>query len=287
MHNDAETDDGVVFVGMGIAYGDVGMVQLWNPPDSGVYAYVDRVYSVVSVSGSLGVDIRKTSIPLSAEMMDAGGNRHVTNAIVCSTVLPKCQTRIQVGAIPTAPPFHEIWPGTVSDDHLYQFDPPLRIDPGWGIYTSAASPGNNIATYHWREKAGAPLPPPSDAIATDLANGANMFDGNEGTYAIATAVSFYCGKIWLAPKSVSEMTIKSPAGRSFSGGTPGRIYTWFAEAYDGTSWSQIATGSYTEADYNIQSILSVTFTPTTANGHRMRLVESALANHRVSEMTFA
>jgi len=297
MINDAETDAGQCFLGQTIAFasqGNWGQCQIWNPPDSGVYVYLDRFNHTVIMGGYASdipaSDFRKVQMPFANEMLDpVTGGKHVSSTIIGSGIMPKAQMRIQTvtaGNNPTRPPFQELWVGVNSTDKFYKFDPPLRIDPGWGLYVAAAFSGNNIVSWRWREKSGAPLPPVQDAIVTNLNNGANAFDGNPATYANALNLpTAMIGRTWAIAQTHAGMAISSPTGRSYSGGATS--LTWVVESFNGAAWVTVASGSFTETNSTTQSVVSATFTPVTSNGIRSTISGFSGANVQIAEVSIS
>lgn len=291
--NDLITESGEAFMGQGISdAGATGNVQLWNKFGTGKLLYLDRV--LVAGSNEPGADIRFTKAPLPTLFPDHARNKRIDGPA------PLAEIRTLAGTPPNDYPYNrpcqEIWLGVSWSDKGYTFDPPIIIPQGRGVSVSMAGNTNRaIASFQWREKVdplglvlGDPPPPgviTGGTISSDLANAANAFDSSDSTYANDAETSqFYLGKVWDGGTAISRFLIKSPPSRSFSGGNPGRNLTWKLETYDGAVWSVYQTGTYTEPGTGgTQSVIDVSV-DVTAKGHRIRIIDTAAAAHRVGSL---
>ncbi len=270
-----------------------GNAQLWNPFGSGKILVVDKVIvagSRFSGNDPLGADIRRTRAPLASLFADHSSNK------VFGGPDAKAEIRFNEGASPNNYPLNrpiqEIWLGTEWQDRPYTFDPPIKVPQGWGVVVSMTGGARVIASWQWSEEEDPQGPiaadpyVPVEAIATDLTNGPNVFDATDVTFASSESNSFYIGKTWAEEKTISSITIKSPAGRSFAGAAPPRVLNYFVDVFDGVSWVQAATGSFTDAAYNAQSTLNASGS-WKGFGHRVRVTDPSVAAHRVAVMGFA
>lgn len=276
-----------------------GCVQLWNPWESGKLLYVDQL--VCAGEQKLVADIRKCQAPLATLFADHISNKKIDGPASVA------QIRISSGPdltdYPYNRPVQEIW-GSASNDKTFVFDPPIIVPQGHGIAFLAAD-SRAIASWQWREKVDplgsvpAPQTPPAPSdpvliggsvgtVTTDMTNGANAFDGNDTTFANdAETSAFYIGKGWSSATSVCRFVVKSPVGRSFSGGSPGRVLTWTLQTYDGSGWVNGQSGIFTEIGQASQQVIDVTLaSPVTALGHRVRIQDTAIAAHRVATVEF-
>ena len=289
MFNDTISEAGDAFMGQALSdAGITGNVQLWNPFGTGRLLYVDRV--LVAGSDNPGADVRFTKAPLPTLFPDHSRNKKMDGPA------PRAEIRTLAGTPPNDYPYNrpcqEIWLGGAWSDKGYVFDPPIIVPQGRGVSISMAGSTNRaIASFQWREKVDPlgqvwsdPTPP---GIVSDLSNPSNAFDGSDSTYANDAETSqFYIGKIWDVDTAITRFVIKSPTGRSFSGGNPGRNLTWKLETYDGSAWSVYQTGTYTEPGTgSTQSVIDVTVS-VTARGHRIRIIDSAAAAHRIGTLNF-
>jgi hypothetical protein len=283
------------FMGQAISDpGNTGNVQLWNKYGTGKLLYVERI--VVSGTDHPGADIRKCKVAIGTVFPD-----HITNKRIDGPA-SAAELRTFAGTPPNDDPYNrpiqEIWLGGSWDDKTYLFDPPIVIPQGRGVAVSMAGGTNRcIASFQWREEAdplgvviGEPPPPgiiPGGIVCADLTNPTNAFDSNDATYANDSETSqFYVGKIWDVDTAISRFVVKSPSGRSFSGANPGRNLTWKLETYDGAAWSVYQTGTYTEpGSGSTQSVIDVSVS-VAARGHRIRIVNTAAAAHRVGTVSF-
>lgn len=288
--NDEISEAGSAFMGQGLSdTGATGNVQLWNKFGTGKLLYIDKV--LVAGTDHPGADIRFTKAALPTLFPD-----HVRNKRIDGPP-PSAEIRTLAGTPPNDYPYNrpcqEIWLGGSLNDREYTFDPPIIVPQGRGVSVSMAGGTNRaIASFQWHEKddplgpiLGEPTPPPTPGIVSDMVNPANAFDGSDSTYANdAETTNFYIGKVWAAETTITRFVIKSPSGRSFSGGNPGRNITWALEAYNGT-WTQVSSGTYTEPGTgSTQSVIDVSVT-STALGHRIRITDTVAA-HRVATLDF-
>lgn len=272
----------------GVAVG-IGNVQLRNPYGSGKIYLLDAI-TVATTPNVAYADLRR-----SKEVFPNLFPDHVKNKI-SSGPNSAAEMRWKSGNAPdnypSDRPFKEIWTPQANNDRTYYFNPPIAIRQGEAICYGLTHVSKAIATFQWRE-VDDPRGPvssepwvPAETVSTSLNNGSNSFDGNDATYAEAEAPVFYIGKTWNTSRTVASLAIKSPSSRSFAGASPSRSYTYAVETFDGSSWVQVATGSFTDAANNAQSTLTVTG-PWTGFGHRIRMTNTATANHRVATMNFA
>lgn len=286
--NDEITESGQAFLGQGISdAGATGNVQLWNPFGSGKRLFLDKLISASTVEQ--GADFRYTKAPFSTLFPD-----HLRNKLIDGPA-PKAEIRVKAGTPPDDYPYNrpcqEIWLAGTWNDKTYTFDPPIIIPQGRGVsFSMAGSTNRAIASFQWREKDDPQGPiygdPEPAGISSDLVNASNAFDNNDATYANdAETLQFYIGKIWDTDTTITRFILKSPTGRSFSGGNPGRVLTWKLETYNGT-WSVSQTGTYTESGTGTtQSVIDVNVS-STARGHRIRIIDTAAAAHRVATLVF-
>ncbi len=277
--SDTVVDSGQAFMGMGISTGSgVGNVQLWDPPGSAVTLYLDKV--IVVGTSDVGADIRKITSPTGSIF------GHIQNKKLDGPASP-AEIFTYSGSAPNIEPFQEVWLGGTYNDRAYTFDPAIEIPQGTGVSVGMANTSTCIASFQWRQQAATVVAgAPQEMVVTNLSNSGNAFDSNESTYANLSSTSFYLGKTWSTQKTLTRLVLKSPTGRSFSGGTPGRTYSWTLEVYNGTTWSTATTGSYTEANQSTQSVMDVSSLSVTGWGHRITVVDPDVADHRVSEILF-
>lgn len=294
MFNDAVTDSENAFMGMAISdtNGGIGNVQLWNPLSTGKLLYVDKV--IINGDTNVGADIRFCKAAAGTLFPDHSRNKKIDGPA------PKAEIRTYTGNPPMDYPYNrpvqEVWMGGLNNDRAYTFDPPILVPQGRGILVGMAGNSKCFASFQWREIddpqgpiGGTPglISGSEGTINTDMTNGANAFDTDIGTYANDNAgTSMYIGKIWSVSRSISRFVVKSPSTRSFSGGNPGRVFTWTLETWNGSTWNAATTGNYTEPGTGgTQSVIDISYS-VSALGHRVKLVESAAAAHRIALLEF-
>lgn len=285
MINDSIAEAGEAFMGQGISDGSgIGNVLLWNPSGSGKLLYIDQI--IVSGDNNVGADIRFCRNTLGSIFPDhiknkkIDGQNSVAKIYVASATPPN--------DYPYNRPIQEVWLGGTNNDRTYKFDPAIIVPQGRGVIVSMAGQSKAFCSFQWREKNDTSPQQAQETISSDMANAENAFDGNGDTYAQdATALTFYIGKIWSASKTITRFVVKSPTNRSFSGANPGRVLTYMLETFDGNAWNATSvTGTYTEQGAgSTQSIIDVNCFQE-ALGHRIKISESAVASHRVSEVSF-
>lgn len=293
MFNDSVVEAGEAFIGQAISgSGGIGNVQIWNPNNSGILLYIDQV--IVSGESDDGADIRYCRATAGTIQTDHSRNKRIDGTN------PKAEFYTYVGNPPQDYPYNrpvqEVWMGGFLNDKTYKFDPAIVVPQGRGVIVSMADNSRCFASFQWREKVdplgqvgggGGSGVVSGGTINTDMTNSNNAFDGNETTYADNTGTSCYIGKIWSASQVISRFVVKSPSSRTFSGASPARVITYVLETWNGTAWTATSTtGTFTESSNSAtQSVIDVAVA-STALGHRIRLGESAVAAHRVSEVTF-
>lgn len=118
-------------------------------------------------------------------------------------------------------------------------------------------------------------------------NPGNCFDNNDTTYASgADNAACYVGKNWGGTSHViGRFIVKSPTGRSFTGGATDTINWELAGSNDGSSWTAIDSGSVSDVVSTQVTIDRTVANPTTGYSyHRVRLSRGTIAGWRVAEM---
>ena len=150
--SDQDSIDGLNFCAIGLSNGQngtFGMVMLWNPPNSGRLLLVRRVVIIGTFPTTTAFDLRKSNVQLGTPLVPPRTfNKRFTGPTSVAQV-----SNYDSATIPGTPPMHEFWIGTPNTDHTYDFgEDPYIVDPGWGIFTAAASTGGyNITTWHYKE----------------------------------------------------------------------------------------------------------------------------------------
>lgn len=121
-------------------------------------------------------------------------------------------------------------------------------------------------------------------------NPGNAFDNNDATYA-NNAVDFndaWVGKNWGGVShTIGRFIIKSPTGRSFSGGTTGDINWDLDGSNNGSAWTTIDTGVVSDvlgAQVTVDRTVSNLATGYTY--HRVRIYRGSVAGWRIAEVDF-
>jgi hypothetical protein len=298
------------FIASAVVVGVAGQrscLQLYNPVGSGVEVHFQKFNLAWTAEDTVplthsGFDLRQ-SAGASGAFFKFGKNKRIGK--------PASQAMIFKGNCPAellpagSGIIYEPWPNSVEggipklfDRPPYELTPgePFIIEPGMGVTIAAAHDQTYlITTLEFSEHPFTEEESETDglidgavgAVHTNLSNGALAFDADEATSATdAGATSFYIGKVWAAPVAVTRVVLKSPTGRSFSAANPGRVFTWFLETFDGSAWSTHSTGTYTEPGVGaVQSEIDLAVS-VTAHGHRLRMVDTGIATHKVGLMAF-
>lgn len=189
--NDSVTENNEAFMGSavsGIISGQRSFVLLWNPVDSGVDLWVDRIVAANSKATASAADLRPVDQPY--------GTVHL-NGFNKALGRPRSKAEIRAGHMPSLPlvtgRMHEYWLSAPSTDEAYPMNPPVKVPPGHGLFVSQwVASEHTIASFQWREAVStepAPPPPPPGPFGNMTVNGglAAAFDSNTAQPFIAAA----------------------------------------------------------------------------------------------------
>lgn len=152
--NDVIVTNGNAFISSAVCPGVSGersFLQLWNPANSGVMGYCDRLTPSNSAAASNAWDLRPSEVSL-------GGTQTTSWSKNLGGTPGKLLLQQGSAVANTLPHFNdgrmrEYWLNAASIDRPNQmFVPAIAIPPGHGILLVTAYDGNQtIASFEWRE----------------------------------------------------------------------------------------------------------------------------------------
>lgn len=221
--NDDITNAGHAFIGSAVAdIGQYSFVQLWNPADSGVDLWVDKIVAANSSTTPSAADLRPMTMAMGTVHLH-GFNRLVGE--------PASKAEIRAGNIAALPVVNgrmaEMWLSGPLTERVYDFDPAIKVRPGNGLFVAQWVPNEHtIASWHWRETENLD-PPAATLIGNMTVNGglAAAFDGNPTKpYAQAAVSSLnpsggaFAGKgFGAAPQAVASARVYPTTDEGFDG----------------------------------------------------------------------
>lgn len=129
----------------------ISIVQIWNPPDSGITFYLDVIdiawnatQSVITSLNNVGAwDFNFGTEPLGDGVLP-NPVRYLLDKDISVTTPSVIQLRNLQTATPYPPGrlFYESWGGSVGVSRITKFDDPIVLTPGTGIH--ARSMQNNV-----------------------------------------------------------------------------------------------------------------------------------------------
>lgn len=300
---------GQAFIGEAIVGSDatISNVLLWNPYGSGKLLVLDHFMwasgRMHGATGYNGMDLRDLDSTSGFSLFEEG---HVANKLGKGFgEEAKALLYIRTGLAPQSYPFnrphYEAWTSRPYQGQHEFLVAPFVIQQGRGKNFGQAFAGQLIVTPQWREiddplgvvEDPNNIPTPDALTGTPIGDMLNMSlvgDGNETTYGSSngdtTSVTWGLDLGDGATSPLSRIVLKSPAGRSLCGATPGRAITYEYSYGDGTTMSIGASGTFNDTDYNVQKIWDQTLMGPPARVHSLKLTGPAVAGWRIAEAVF-
>lgn len=155
-YDDVEVEVGQAFAGIAIVTGLDGLIsvaQIWNPSDSGVNGYVDRILAAgTSPTWDYSGDMRVTQY-LCGDLEGAWLNKRFGSPPGHLQLRDWHVVPTGLDAALGLNNIHEMWYRGCNDGPGYIFQPALLIPPGWGLALSSGRPASGlIISVQGREK---------------------------------------------------------------------------------------------------------------------------------------